>query len=263
MKSEPSSCAWLTREPFAVPGFDELVAPLLNVDVAAAMTGDVRAVHGYVAAWQNTRRRLLFAVTADCPGLVLPPLLESALDREALQAPFSAWMVTADPHRGLALDLVARLRGLLWPEATPLLPDSSAARSVLIVWSRAGAHEHARTFYREAVAALEGRRSPVLQIQQAYGLKLAEVARLFGVRRQAVDQWVTGELPAERRAKAATVLAVADLLQHRLKPGRLPGVARKQAHAYGGLSMLEMIAADRHEELLATVRASFDFAQTA
>jgi hypothetical protein len=43
----------------------------------------------------------------------------------------------------------------------------------------------------------------------------------------------------------------------------LPGVARKQAHAYGGLSMLEMIAADRHEELLATVRASFDFAQPA
>lgn len=263
-KRKLSSCAWLTRdEPFAVRGFDELVAPLLGVDVVAAMTGDLAAVHGYVAAWQNARRRLLFAVATDCPDLVLPPLLETALDWEALQAPFSAWMVAAEPQRGLALDLVARLRGLLWPEASPLLPDLSAARSVLVVWSKTSTHQHARAFYREAVAALEGRLSPVLQIQQAYGLKLAEVARLFGVRRQAVDQWISGELPGERRAKAATILAIADLLEHRLKPGRLPGAARKPAEAYGGLSMLEMIATDRHEELHDSVRASFDYAHTA
>jgi hypothetical protein len=38
---------------------------------------------------------------------------------------------------------------------------------------------------------------------------------------------------------------------------------RAPAQAYDGKSMLELIAADRHEWLLASVRASFDYAATA
>ena len=65
------------------------------------------------------------------------------------------------------------------------------------------------------------------------------------------------------RSQAAAVAAIADLLAHRLKPARVPGVARRPAPAYGGRSMLEVIAADEHEWLLESVRRSFDYAATA
>ena len=62
------------------------------------------------------------------------------------------------------------------------------------------------------------------------------------------------------RAKAAIVLSVADLLSYRLKPGRLPLVARKPAAIYGDRNMLDMITADQHDEPLRLTRTSFDFA---
>ena len=64
-------------------------------------------------------------------------------------------------------------------------------------------------------------------------------------------------------AKLATVAAICDLLQHQLKPERIPGIARRPASAYGGLSMLEMIERDRQDELQAKIRQSFDWGSTA
>ena len=66
-----------------------------------------------------------------------------------------------------------------------------------------------------------------------------------------------------RLPKVASVAAVADIMAHRLKPARIAGVARKPTAAYGGRSMLELIAADEHEWLLESVRRSFDYAATA
>jgi hypothetical protein len=108
-------------------------------------------------------------------------------------------------------------------------------------------------------ATLLGR--PLLEtIQQTFGLNDTELGRVMGVRRQAVAQWRQHGLPGARQEKAATVAAVADLLSHQLKPERIPGVARRQAKAYGGLSMLEMIERDRHDRVLDEVRRSFDWA---
>ena len=101
------------------------------------------------------------------------------------------------------------------------------------------------------------------QIRDTFALSDTELGRLFGVRRQAVAQWREREIPGRRQAKAATVAAVCDLLKHRLKPERIPGIARQPAAAYGGLSMLEMIERDRHDELHELVRRSFDWAATA
>jgi Poly(hydroxyalcanoate) granule associated protein (phasin) len=101
------------------------------------------------------------------------------------------------------------------------------------------------------------------RIQQTLDLNLAELGRLFGVSRQAASSWLAEGVPSARVAKLVTVLEVVDLLSRQLKPGRLPGVARKPAAAYGGLSMLELIAADRQQELLELVRRSFDWAATA
>ena len=70
-------------------------------------------------------------------------------------------------------------------------------------------------------------------------------------------------MPGDRQEKAATIAATADLLSHQLKAERLPGISRRRARAYGGLTMLEMIERDRHRDVLEGVRAAFDWAGAA
>jgi hypothetical protein len=103
----------------------------------------------------------------------------------------------------------------------------------------------------------------LLTIEEPLGLSKTELGRLFGVTRQAVDGWHRHGVPPARQAKAATVAAIADLLAHRLKRERIPGLARRPARAYGGLTMLEMVERNRHDELHALIRRSFDWASTA
>jgi DNA-binding XRE family transcriptional regulator len=108
--------------------------------------------------------------------------------------------------------------------------------------------------------------SPVLTptlldpIAETLELSETELGRLFGVSRQAVGQWRERGVPSSRKTKVATVAAICDLLCHRLKHERIPGIARRPADAYGGLSMLEMIERGREDELLTLVRRSFDWA---
>ena len=97
-------------------------------------------------------------------------------------------------------------------------------------------------------------------IDEPLALSKTELGRMFGVSRQAIDGWHRHGVPPARQAKAATVAALVDLLSHRLKNERIPGIARRPARAYGGLTMLEMIERDRHEDLLELTRRSFDWA---
>jgi hypothetical protein len=111
--------------------------------------------------------------------------------------------------------------------------------------------------------------SPVLTptlldpIAETFELSETELGRLFGVSRQAVGQWRERGVPTTRMTMVTTVAAIADLLGHQLKPERIPGVARRPADAYGGLSMLEMIERGREDELLRMVRRTFDWASPA
>jgi DNA-binding XRE family transcriptional regulator len=100
-------------------------------------------------------------------------------------------------------------------------------------------------------------------IAETLELSETELGRLFGVSRQAVGQWRERGVPSSRMAKVTTVAAICDLLRHRLKPERIPGIARRPAAAYGGLSMLAMVERDRQDELQAQVRQSFDWGATA
>jgi hypothetical protein len=108
--------------------------------------------------------------------------------------------------------------------------------------------------------------SPVLTptlldpIAESLELSETELGRLFGVSRQAVGQWRERGVPSNRMAKVATVAAICDLLYHRLKPERIPGIARRPAKTYGGLSMIEMIERNRQDELQTLIRRSFDWA---
>jgi len=103
----------------------------------------------------------------------------------------------------------------------------------------------------------------IKRLSHSWQLSVTDIARLFGVRRQAVQQWLDGDVPAARLTKLLAILRIADLLERNLLPERIPGVVRTPGEAYAGASMLEMIAADRHEELLESVRRSFDWAWSA
>ncbi|MCP3958395.1 MAG: hypothetical protein GY719_11130 [bacterium] len=104
---------------------------------------------------------------------------------------------------------------------------------------------------------------PLLRIQQLLDLSLTELGRIFGASRQAVTSWLRRGVPAARKPKVLTVLNIAELLERKLKAGRLPAVFRRKAPAYGDRSMQQMVEADRHEDLLLSVRESFDWSTTA
>ena len=65
------------------------------------------------------------------------------------------------------------------------------------------------------------------EIQGAFGLTKTELGRLFGVSRQAVDQWRARGVPGNRQEKAGPMAAIADLLSRQLKAERMPGIARR------------------------------------
>jgi len=105
--------------------------------------------------------------------------------------------------------------------------------------------------------------TPLERIATVFGLTHTELARLFGVRRQALDQWESRGVPSQRQEKLATLGAIADLLVGKLKRDRIPGVVRRSAPAYSGRSPLDAIAAGDQDLVLAELRDAFDWSTAA
>jgi hypothetical protein len=183
-----------------------------------------------------------------------------ALLHASAEAPFSPWVAIYGPNDGLALGLVSQLRCYL-PGADPLMLP--AGRTAAAHWDvddlQVG--RFLRGVRRALDLVTEG--EPLRDIMTALDLNLTELGELFGVSRQAVAQWLEHGVSSDRQAKVATVAAVCDLLERKLKPGRLPGVARRPAPAYDGRTMLQVIADDDHDWLRDSVRESFDWSHTA
>lgn len=238
--------------------------------------GSKRAARRYLEVWErlsvdvfkaiHQRRPDLVAIdkagrllVAEPKGTPVEVTLELLL-ASAPRAPFSAWVAEQGLARGLALELLADVREMV-PGATPLVPT----RRVWRPWPdvkemRATLHllEAALADMTEPAVS-----SPMKRIMGLFGIDRTELAQLFRVKRQAVEQWETRGVPADRQAKVATMLAIGELLSRKLRAGSLPGVARSPAPAYGGRTMLDLIAADGHEALLKDVRASFDWTASA
>jgi len=119
--------------------------------------------------------------------------------------------------------------------------------------------------YRRLVdLAIRSMQPPLVRVKDLFDLTNSEVADLFGVKRQAVDQWEeSGDVPTARREKLANLLSVGELLARKLTSGRLPLVARRRADVYGGITMLDMVAADRDAELRELTERAFDWSGTA
>jgi hypothetical protein len=251
----------------AAPG----VRRRLSASLRDALLGRPSAVRRYVTAYGELTDRLLAAAHEVRPEVVLRdeggeyrvarPGGASRSEVDLLRgfaadAPFSSRVRTRGLGAGVALDLLARMRALL-PGIEPLpLPAGSA-------YPHLDDPDALLRFMRLVAEAQAAERSDLERVRAVFGLSVTELGGLFAVTRQAAGLWLADGPPAARRAKAATVAAVADILARRLKPARVPGIVRRPAAAYGGDTMLALISADRHEWLLESVRRSFDYALTA
>jgi transcriptional regulator with XRE-family HTH domain len=179
------------------------------------------------------------------------------LDHLIADMPFSPLMARFGSDVGVGVVAIDAFRMLL-PGCPPLNLGTSAG------WPDLPDGTDSSRFRRLVDLALRSMQPPLLRVKDLFGLTNSEVADLFGVKRQAVDQWErSGEVPTARREKLANLLFVGELLERKLSPGRLPLVARRGADAYGGMTMLDMVATDRDAELRELTARAFDWSGTA
>ncbi len=88
-------------------------------------------------------------------------------------------------------------------------------------------------------------------IESAWGLSDADLAALFGVKRQAVAGWRKSGIPAERAAGMDRLVELAQFLQRRLIPARVPTIVRTKAKGLGGRTILEVVRLEGVEPIYA------------
>jgi hypothetical protein len=205
-----------------------------------ALRGDHAACRDYAEAWRTLVADLLEPYAAS-------PSAAAILERLAIVAPFHP----DGPFRAVV------------SVANGIIPNMSATAAARVAPADLPPPADLERFTRLVLAHLAGAGSGLPHVMAAWDLSVTEVARLFGVRRQAVQQWLDQGVPPARRSKLVTILGVADLLERNLLPERIPGIVRAPVDADGGRSMLDAIAEDRHEEVLERTRRSFDWAWSA
>lgn len=223
----------------------------LGVQLELALRGDVDAVRRYVSGYRTLSTQVVRQASgSDIPQRVFLDVLANG----APDVPFLPWADRFAGGEAVGLELTNRARELLGSERLDL--SQASRRNGAVVDEPAAQRFIARVRHHLNHPDDE---KPLERIADAFGLSKTELASLFGVSRQAVDKWMRHGVPADRQDKLGTLLALVDLLERKLKHGRLPGVARRPADAYDGETMLDLIREDRHRELLESVRASFDW----
>jgi hypothetical protein len=215
------------------------VDPLVEDAVAhlpRALAGDEAAGRRYARAW----RRLVEAVVPeDAPAAAI-----EVLDHLALTAPFNP----GGPGRAL----VSAASGIIEPVPVATETDPSPLPAAL---------DYQR-FSRTVLAEISGAGTGLERLLAGWQLGITDVSRLFGVSRQAVQQWLDDGVPPSRQPKLNDVHRIAALLERNLLSERIPAVVRAPVPAFDDLSMLELIALDRHGELLEEIARSFDWTAT-
>lgn len=204
-----------------------------------ALRGEAAAARRYARAWRALVRALLASHDAGAAAA-------DVLDHVALTAPFHP--------EGPLRALLSAASGIIDGMRPSTVSSPPAPLPAPLDYER---------FTLAVLQELSGPASELTRLMAGWELSLSDVARLFSVSRQAVQQWLDAGVPPARQPKLLQVLRIGDLLERNLQPSRIPAVVRSDAGAYGGRSMLELIAEDRHPELLRSVERSFDWASTA
>jgi hypothetical protein len=237
------------------------LVPELTADLNAAFEGSYDAARRYVVGYRDLTTKLLSEAAELDPDMVdmdggRGVFIRSLLEDAATQAPFSPFAGRYDLGDAVALELTNQTRALLGYQTFAVRTGKRSRRELDELSARRFLH-----LVRHHLNQLGD--DPLVQVMDAFQLSKTELGGLFGVSRQAIDGWLRNGVPADRREKLNTLASLAALLERKLKAGRLHGVARTPADAYGGLTMLELVAANRHRELLEDVRASFDWPSAA
>jgi hypothetical protein len=224
-------------------------------DVAAALDrvmplvahGDRIAVRRYLA-YVDEAAMALTALPAIAPDELPPSVVVYTMLRQ--DAVGLRWAAPSSDGIGIVTVLVDRMRGVAGG-----LPQvcGKASREIDV--------HHFRWFVKQVAESNHAREqaSPLRRAMDTLDLTSSDVASLMGVKRQAVDKWLLAGPPPERAPKVAAIAAIGDILRYRLRDGLPVAVVRRPAEAYGGRTMLEVIAADEHDWLLRSVEDSFDF----
>jgi hypothetical protein len=241
-----------------------------------ALSGERGQVRAYVDAYRELTGRVVSAAIDARPDLIVSdngrvlvvavkagaerpatvPWFRAALEQEAMSIPFGHWVGALGVGEGTAGAVAGLLREML-PGTRVVdppqrrLPGWQLDDRELIRFAHAVAEE------------LERAEAPLEHVGDVLGLTQTELAALFGVRRQALDQWATRGVPSERQEKVATLGAIADLLAAKLKRDRIAGVVRRAAPAYGDRSILDAIAAGDEHRVLVELEDAFDWAAAA
>ena len=169
------------------------------------------------------------------------------------EALFSGWTAKYGFARGTVAAIAVRLESHSAIRSTPLAVPAGFCKA---------ARQVDYSSFTNAVRTQQRiGRAPLDLIRDALGLTTTELGAMFGVSRQAVDQWRQDGIPSKRLRAVGDALAVAELLERKLKPGHLPLTARKPAEAFGGVDLLEALAKDP-AATRAAVEASFDWSET-
>jgi DNA-binding transcriptional regulator YdaS (Cro superfamily) len=228
-------------------------------DLAAALDrvmplvahGDRMAVRRYIA-YVDEAAMALTELPATDPGELPPSILVYSMLRQ--DAAGLRWVAPSADGIGILTVLVDRMRGFAGG-----LPQvcGQATRDVDV--------HHFRWFVKQVAESIHEREraSPLRRAMDTFDLTSSDMAQLMGVTRQAVDKWLLAGPPPERAPKIAAIAEMGDILRHRLREGLPVAVVRRPADAYGGRTMLEVIAADEHDWLLQSVKDSFDFRRVA
>jgi len=230
--------------PDIVAAFDRLMPQLVS-------GGGRTSVRRYAVFVQDAAQTLTELPALDPAVLPSRSVVFELLCQDKAELP---WVAPSLDGIGLLTVLVDRFRGF-----TAGLPQQCGR-------ARLDIDETRFRWFLKSMAEVEyeqERCAPLRRAMTTLGLSSGDVAELMGVKRQAVDKWLLAGPPLDRVAKLGTISEIADILRHRLREGMPAVVVRRQATAYGGRAMLDLIASDEHDWLLQSVRESFDYARSA
>lgn len=123
------------------------------------------------------------------------------------------------------------------------------------------AHENESAWLDAFTSSLDRRRAggSLARTLEVWDLSQAELARLFGVSRQAVGKWLRQGVPAERAGAVSDLAGATDLLVHYLKRDRIPAVVRRPIQSLGGVSLVNLLAQGDTRAVVAICRDMFRF----
>ena len=212
----------------------------LQQALPAALAGDEDAARRYARAWHQLVLQLVGSASR------APASAVEVLDRLSLTAPFDP-LGPIHALMSVASTIIGDMNQRPSARSSPTLPASIDFDG----------------FTRAVLDELSGAGSAIRSLLSSWQLSIAEAARLFGVTRQAMQQWLAGVVPPARQPKVLAVVRIGDLLSRNIRPERIPGIVRSPAPGYAGATMLQLIARDQHQDLLDSVARSFDWAATA